>query len=86
MKRRNLIWLLMGFLSMVMVPARHAMAQDAAQEHKRQEIPPLVIGQSDAFTAKLFAQKPSADKNADPVHDSVPADYHRPELYQDRVH
>jgi len=32
MKRRNLIWLLMGFLSMVMVPARHAIAQDAAQE------------------------------------------------------
>lgn len=32
MKRRNLIWLVMGFLSMVMVPARHAVAQDAAQE------------------------------------------------------
>lgn len=32
MKRRNLIWLIMGFLSMVMVPARHAVAQDAAQE------------------------------------------------------
>ncbi len=32
MKRRNLIWLIMGFLSMVMVPARHAIAQDAAQE------------------------------------------------------
>jgi hypothetical protein len=32
MKRRNLIWLIMGFLSMVMVPARYAVAQDAAQE------------------------------------------------------
>lgn len=32
MKRRNLIWLIMGFLSMVTVPARHAIAQDAAQE------------------------------------------------------
>ncbi|WP_143197517.1 hypothetical protein [Chitinophaga niabensis] len=32
MKRRNLIWLIMGFLSMVMVPVRHAIAQDAAQE------------------------------------------------------
>lgn len=32
MKRRNLIWLVIGFLSMALAPAGHVMAQDAAQE------------------------------------------------------
>ncbi|MRG47744.1 hypothetical protein GFS24_21655 [Chitinophaga sp. SYP-B3965] len=38
MKRRNLIWLVFGFLSMVMVPARQVMAQDAnTQEDAKQD-------------------------------------------------
>lgn len=32
MKRRNMIWLVLGFLSMALAPARHVVAQDAVQE------------------------------------------------------